>query len=62
MTDPIKDLAELDQAAAVLSDCLPQFWRRLYEGCVAAGFDPPDAFQLLRTYITSQAACGNDNG
>lgn len=53
MVDP-KRQRELDEALATIRDVLPRTWRQLYEGCLAAGFGPSEAMDLVKTYILSQ--------
>ena len=49
--NPSKKLADLDQAAAALSDFLPPLLWRMYTNLKAEGFDHQDALDLLKTYI-----------
>lgn len=50
--------SEIDQLMASLRDFIPAGWRAVYNGCLAQGFDEVQAFQLLQTYILSQAPEG----
>jgi len=53
-----KQLHQASQGTAFLAEMLPPFWKRLYDNCKKAGFEEPEAFKLLQTYILSQ----NPNG
>ena len=41
-----------------MGDSFPPLWRRLYEGCIAAGFTEEQALALVKVYIFSMAGKG----
>lgn len=45
--------ARMDQATAVFNDYMPTQWRQLYLRLVEEGFSEQQAFELLKTYITT---------
>jgi len=53
-----EERARADQAFATVADNLPNFWHRLYDGLRDTGFNEPEAFKLLQTYILSQCPSG----
>lgn len=53
-----KERAEIEQGLANMREMLPRMWWSLYQGSIAVGFSPPDAFRLVTAYILSQ----NPNG
>lgn len=52
------DVSRFDQSAAFMGDSFPPLWRRLYEGCIAAGFTEEQALALVKVYIFSMAGKG----
>jgi hypothetical protein len=49
---------KLEQGLASIRDTIPRMWFAYYQGSVAAGFSPEQAFILLQTYILSQTPNG----
>lgn len=45
---------EVEQGLAVMRDTLPRMWKSLYDGGLAAGFDPATALIMVQTWILSQ--------
>lgn len=45
--------AAIDQSTAVFNDYMPTMWRQLYLRLVEEGFTEPQAFELLKTYVTA---------
>jgi len=54
-----KEIAQMDQAISLVSETLPPLWWNLYNNLVKEGFTPEQAFDLLKSYITSMLAPGN---
>lgn len=47
-----------DEKLAAMRDNLPRIWINVYQGCLQAGFDEAQSFNLLQTLILSN----NPNG
>lgn len=52
------DAHNFDQSSAFIGDNFPPMWRRIYLGCIDAGFTPEDALSLLKVYIFSMTGKG----
>lgn len=46
--------ARLEQSRAALVESLPPLWWGLYERCVALGFEPAQAMQLVGVVVERQ--------
>lgn len=48
-----EEQADLDQKLSQAADSLPLIWWRLYENCLASGFNENQSLELVKTHILS---------
>lgn len=46
-----KQIHEVEQATAFITEHLPSLWRQIYDNCIKEGFTEKQSMELLKTYI-----------
>lgn len=52
------DRCKLEESLVATREFVPRLWWNLYQGCLQAGFAPPEAFALVQTYVLAQSPHG----
>lgn len=64
MLDPRK-IHEIEQGRAAALEAIPgltKSWGEIFRGCLAEGFDVPQAMRLLIAFISSTARAAREDG